>query len=106
MSEEKTVAHGLFGPGIFATGIDLSALDSDTAFQLGGFMAEEILAAERRGQERAVQALQDWPIAELATELRDLSYAGTVLPAGQAIHLAKFVRQFAIDRLQAKGSGR
>lgn len=46
-------AHGLFGPGIFGSGIDLSALDEDTAWRLGIFMGEQLALAEQRGRERA-----------------------------------------------------
>ena len=53
------VVNGLFGPGIFGTGIDLSALDGDTALRLGKFMGEQMLAADARGYARAISYLQD-----------------------------------------------
>lgn len=58
-------AEGLFGPGIFGTGIDLSALDEQTAFRLGGFIGEQIAAAEARGYARAVAALDSQAIIDV-----------------------------------------
>lgn len=45
----SNVANGLFGPGIFGTGIDLSALDNDTAYRLGIFFGEQLEAARAAG---------------------------------------------------------
>lgn len=51
-------AYGLFGPGIFGTGIDLSNLDGETAWKLGLFVGEQVMAAEQRGYERGAKASQ------------------------------------------------
>lgn len=48
------MSEGMFGPGIFGTGIDLSALDEDTALRLGQFLGEQIRDAEARGADRAM----------------------------------------------------
>lgn len=53
------MSDGMFGPGIFGTGIDLSALDEDTALRLGQFSGEQLAAAEARGYQRAIDALRD-----------------------------------------------
>jgi hypothetical protein len=59
MTDETTEpARGLFGPGIFGTGIDLSALDEDTALRLGIWTGEAIKDGEERGYERAAKELQ------------------------------------------------
>ena len=53
MSDEVTItepANGLFGPGIFGTGIDLSALDEQTAYRLGIFMGEQLHATAERAR--------------------------------------------------------
>ncbi len=54
-------APGLFGPGIFGTSIDLSALDPDTAYRLGMFVGEQIRDAELAGYTRAVRTLLTMP---------------------------------------------
>lgn len=53
------VTHGLFGPGIFGTGIDLSALDEDTAWRLGVYMGEQLAAALLQGRRQAIADLRD-----------------------------------------------
>ncbi len=45
--------------GISGTNIDLSALDVDTALELGHFIGEQILAAEKRGYDQAIDRLRD-----------------------------------------------
>jgi hypothetical protein len=49
-SDQAAPANGLFGPGIFGTGIDLSALDEATAWKLGTFVGEQLRAAEAAGR--------------------------------------------------------
>lgn len=49
--EQPDVAHGLFGPGIFGSGVDLSALDDATAFRLGALVGQMIQAAVKADRE-------------------------------------------------------
>lgn len=56
--EKSAPANGLFGPGIFGSGIDLSALDDATAWRLGTFFGEQIGAAQAVGYAQAVASIR------------------------------------------------
>lgn len=66
-TEDRPMADGIFG-----SGIDLSALDEQTAWRLGVFFGEQILAAEECGRQRgraaAIADLRDDELIKLATE--------------------------------------
>lgn len=82
------VKDGMFGPGIFATGIDLTQLDEDTAYRLGLFIAKETAAAERRGAERALrEARESAANAEATQDATAAAVGGVKFPAAMEVAL-------------------
>lgn len=68
--ERASPAHGLFGPGIFGTGIDISALDPATARRLGEWTGQQIRAAYERGRlDGAQDALRALASAEMPMQV-------------------------------------
>lgn len=85
--EQPEVAHGLFGPGIFGSGVDLSPLDEDTAYRLGVLVGQMITSAveadrlKRPQEEKFVTRSQllhwDWkedvPLADIGRAVEEMS---------------------------------
>lgn len=86
MTEQPEVKHGLLGPGVFGSGVDLSALDEDTAYRLGALVGQMIQSAveadrkQRAGVERrefAQAHRDDLIVPDSGVAIEPMSFATT-----------------------------